>query len=47
MNTAAEELLLIENKLAEAISHLSISPSPELEKQFQELLVVKRQLLKE
>lgn len=47
MTTAAEELLLIENKLVEAISRLSISPSPELEKQFQDLLVAKRQLLKE
>ena len=42
---ATADILLIENKLAEIISHLSLNPTEKLEAEFQSLLAKKRLLL--
>ena len=36
-------LMVIETKLTDVLSRLSIDPSPELENEFQELLIQKRE----
>lgn len=43
-NTVEDQLLLIETKITEVLSRLSIEPSPELEQEFQKLLAEKRRL---
>jgi pleuromutilin/lincosamide/streptogramin A transport system ATP-binding/permease protein len=45
-DTAEDQLLLIETKLTEVLSRLSIEPSPILEEEFQSLLAEKRKLEK-
>ena len=43
----AEQKLLVETKISEVLSRLSIDPSDELEKEFQALLAQKRKLEKD
>ncbi|MGF7016246.1 ribosomal protection-like ABC-F family protein [Ornithinibacillus bavariensis] len=47
IDESKQELMIIETKLSDVLSRLSISPTPELEEEFQKLLKEKRKLQEE